>query len=194
MTVPKDKIGAIIGPGGKNIRAIVEETGVKIDIEDDGTVRIYSDDEKSAAAARERISMMTAEPELGRVYQGKVVRVTDFGAFCEIMPGQEGLVHISELQEARTEKVEDVIKEGDVTPVKLIEIDHLGRLRLSRAAAIRELEGKPPLPVRPRGGGDRPDRGGEDRPRRFDRGRDDRPPRRFDRGDRPDRRPNPVSS
>ena len=187
MTVPKDKIGDIIGPGGKNIRAIIEETGVKIDIEDDGTVRIYSEDEKSASAAKERVHMMIAEPELGRVYQGKVVRVVEFGAFCELMPGHEGLCHISELQEARTERVEDVLKEGDITPVKLIEIDHLGRLRLSRVAAIREIEGKPPLPTRPRGGdrgdrdgdrGRRPDRG--DRPR-FDRGRSDRPDRRSDR-------------
>ncbi|MBI4179238.1 polyribonucleotide nucleotidyltransferase [bacterium] len=176
LMVPKDKIGAIIGPGGKNIRAIVEETGVKIDIEDDGSVRIYSEDEKSALVAKEKIHMMIAEPDLGRVYQGKVVRVVDFGAFCEIMPGHEGLLHISEISEERTERVEDVLKEGDVTPVKLIEIDHLGRLRLSRVAAIREMEGKPPLPVKPRTSGGPRDR-------------DDRPPRRFDRGDRNDRGP-----
>ncbi len=191
MMVPKDKIGDIIGPGGKNIRAIIEETGVKIDIEDDGSVRVYSETEKGATAARERIHMMIAEPELGRVYQGKVVRVVDFGAFCEIMPGHEGLLHISEIQESRTDRVEDVLKEGAVTPVKLIEIDHLGRLRLSRVAALREMEGKPPLPVRPRGG-DRPPRGDRDegfrgsdrpdRPMRYDRGpRSDRP----NRSDRP---------
>ena len=108
IKIPMDKIGAIIGPGGKNIRALQEETNTKIDIEDDGTVFIAATDGKDEAAARERIEALTETPQLGRIYTGKVVRVADFGAFVEILPNIDGMVHISQLDTERVKKVEDV--------------------------------------------------------------------------------------
>ena len=112
VKIPVDKIGAIIGPGGKNIRALQEETGTKIDIEEDGTVYIASTDGEGAEMARERIEAITETPQLGRIYTGKVVRIADFGAFVEILPGMDGLVHISQLDSERVEKVEDVCQAG----------------------------------------------------------------------------------
>ncbi|HUG41443.1 MAG TPA: polyribonucleotide nucleotidyltransferase [Longimicrobiales bacterium] len=135
-----EKIGDVIGPKGKTIRGIQEETGAKIDIDDDGTVRISSPGGEGGERAREMIAAITEEPEVGRVYEGVVKGTTTFGAFVEILPGTEGLCHISELQEARTEKTEDVLKVGDVTKVKLLSIDEKGRLRLSRKAALAETE------------------------------------------------------
>ena len=137
------KIGEIIGPKGKTIRAIQEESGATIDIDDSGLVKIAAVSGEAGARAREMIEAIVAEPDIGRIYEGPVKNVTTFGAFIEIMPGTEGLCHISELQEARTERVEDVLRKGDITKVKLLSIDEKGRLRLSRKAALAEAAGTP---------------------------------------------------
>ena len=134
--LPVDKIKDVIGPGGKIIRAIIEETGVKIDIEDDGTCYVASTEGEGMKLALERIRGLTASAELDAVYTGKVVRVAEFGAFVEIMPGKDGLVHISELELSRVAKVEDVCHEGDMLTVKVIGIDETGRIRLSRKAVL----------------------------------------------------------
>jgi len=139
--IPKDKIREVIGPGGKMIRSIVERTGAKIDIKDDGRVDIASVDEGSALRAVEIIRELTAEAELGKIYLGRVVRVVNFGAFVEILPGVEGLLHISEIAEHRVREVTDEIHEGDEVLVKVIDIDAQNRVRLSRKAAVREREG-----------------------------------------------------
>jgi polyribonucleotide nucleotidyltransferase len=136
IRVPVDKIGAIIGPGGKNIRALQEETGTKIDIEDDGTVYIAATDKNAEMAARERIEMLTETPQLGRIYTGRVVRTTDFGAFIEILPNIDGMVHISQLDSDRVEKVEDVVQVGDEITVMVTNIDPDGKIRLSRQAVL----------------------------------------------------------
>jgi len=136
VKVPVDKIGAIIGPGGKNIRALQEETGTKIDIDDDGTVYIAATDSNAEAAARERIEGLTETPMVGRIYTGKVVRVADFGAFVQILPGVDGMVHISQLDSERVEKVEDVVKMGDELTVMVTAIDENGKIRLSRQAVL----------------------------------------------------------
>ncbi|RMF94125.1 MAG: polyribonucleotide nucleotidyltransferase [Candidatus Schekmanbacteria bacterium] len=133
------KIGEVIGPGGKNIRSIIEETGAKIDIEDDGRVNVSAVDSASADKAIEIIKHMTEEPEIGKIYNGKVKKIVDFGAFVEILPNTEGLVHISELCDYRVKAVRDVLKEGDIVPVKLIDIDRENRLRLSRKEALRSI-------------------------------------------------------
>jgi polyribonucleotide nucleotidyltransferase len=136
VKIPIDKIGAIIGPGGKNIRALQEETDTKIDIQDDGTVYIAATDKASENAARERIEMLTETPQLGRIYTGRVVRTTDFGAFIEILPNIDGMVHISQLDSERVEKVEDVITVGDEVSVMVTNIDPDGKIRLSRQAVL----------------------------------------------------------
>ncbi len=133
------KIGEIIGPKGKTIRGIQEATGANINVEDDGTIQISSPGGEGGERARKMIAAITEEPEVGRVYEGVVKSTTSFGAFVEILPGTEGLVHISELEEGRVEKTEDVLKKGDVTHVKLLSIDEKGRLRLSRKAALAEM-------------------------------------------------------
>ncbi|MFO7892977.1 MAG: polyribonucleotide nucleotidyltransferase [Longimicrobiales bacterium] len=138
MMINPEKIGEVIGPKGKTIRGIQEETGVKIDIEDSGLVRISSPGGEGGERAKEMVEAITEEPEVGRIYEGVVKTTTSFGAFVEILPGTEGLCHISELQEERTENTEDVLKVGDVTRVKLLAIDEKGRLRLSRKAAMAE--------------------------------------------------------
>ncbi|TVP74252.1 MAG: polyribonucleotide nucleotidyltransferase [Gemmatimonadales bacterium] len=138
MQVNPEKLGEIIGPKGKTIRAIQDETGAKIDIEDSGIVKIAAVDGESAARAREMIEAIVQEPEVGRVYEGPVKNTTSFGAFVEILPGVEGLCHISELESGRVEKTEDVLNRGDITRVKLLAIDEKGRLRLSRRAALEE--------------------------------------------------------
>jgi polyribonucleotide nucleotidyltransferase len=136
IRVPVDKIGAIIGPGGKNIRALQEETGTKIDIQDDGTVFIAATDKNAETAARERIEMLTETPQVGRIYTGRVVRTTDFGAFIEILPNIDGMVHISQLDSERVEKVEDVVTVGDEITVMVTNIDPDGKIRLSRQAVL----------------------------------------------------------
>jgi polyribonucleotide nucleotidyltransferase len=136
LKVPIDKIGAVIGPGGKIIRAIQEETNTKIDIDDDGTVFISAIDQTAEATARERIEQLVEVPVVGRIYTGKVVRVTDFGAFVEIIPGTDGLVHISQLDSEHVERVEDVLREGDDATVMVTAIDKEGKIRLSRQAVL----------------------------------------------------------
>lgn len=138
IMINPEKIGEIIGPKGKTIRAIQDESGATIDIDDSGLVKIAAVSGEAGARAREMIEAIVAEPEVGRIYEGPVKNTTTFGAFVEIMPGTEGLCHISELQEARTEKTEDVVKKGDIVRVKLLSIDEKGRLRLSRKAALAE--------------------------------------------------------
>ncbi len=138
MQIRQDKIRDVIGTGGKVIRGIVEQTGVKINIDDSGLINIASPDGESAKKAMEIINNITAEAELGKTYLGKVKRVVDFGAFVEILPGTEGLLHISQISEKRIAKVTDEINEGDEVLVKVIEIDKLGRIRLSRKEASRE--------------------------------------------------------
>lgn len=136
MEVPVDKIRDIIGPGGKTIRKIIEETGVTIDIEDDGRVYIASVDQAAGAKAREFIEKLVQDVEVGTVYLGKVKRIMDFGAFVEILPGREGLVHISKLSRSRVGRVEDVVSVGDDLMVKVVEIDRQGRINLSHKDAL----------------------------------------------------------
>ena len=136
IKVPVEKIGAVIGKGGETIRNLQEETGTRIDIEDDGTIYIASTDGVGYKAARERIERLTEEVEVGRIYTGKVVRITDFGAFVEILPGQDGLVHISQLATEHVTNVSDVVKEGDEITVMVTNIDNQGRIRLSRQALL----------------------------------------------------------
>jgi len=163
IMVPVEKIGAIIGPGGKMIRALQEETNTKIDIDDDGTVYIAATDGISEAAARERIQSLTESAIVGHIYTGKVVRVADFGAFVQILPGIDGMVHISQLDTERVEKVEDVVKMGDELTVMVTAIDENGKIRLSRQAV---LEGWTPEEALEhdkggRSGGSRPRNGGD---------------------------------
>jgi polyribonucleotide nucleotidyltransferase len=142
ISIPTEKIGSVIGPGGKTIRSIIEETKTTIDIDDTGTVLIGSNDEAAARKAIEIIESMTKEVEVGTVYTGKVTRILNFGAMVEILPGKEGLVHISELADYRVNSVEDVVKVDDEIMVKVIEIDNLGRINLSRRAVLEESTGK----------------------------------------------------
>jgi polyribonucleotide nucleotidyltransferase len=136
LHVPIDKIGAVIGPGGKTIRGIQEDTGAKIDVGEDGSVFIATSDGESARKAREMVEAVTESAEVGRIYTGKVVRVADFGAFVEILPNVDGLVHISQLDTQRVEKVEDVVRLGDEITVMVTNIDREGKVRLSRQAVL----------------------------------------------------------
>ncbi|MFP5378308.1 MAG: polyribonucleotide nucleotidyltransferase [Vicinamibacteria bacterium] len=143
IRIPVDKIRDVIGPGGKMIRSIIERTGVKIDVEDDGLVNVASADEAAAAKAIGIIQELTATPELNKTYLGKVQRITDFGAFVEIMPGTDGLLHVSEIANHRVKDVRDELKEGQQVLVKVINIDPTGKIRLSRKALLQE-EGAAP--------------------------------------------------
>jgi polyribonucleotide nucleotidyltransferase len=183
LMIPRDKIRDVIGPGGKTIRAIVEETGCEVEVENDGKVIIASPDGAAAKRAIQMIERLTEVPQIGRVYTGQVRRVEPYGAFVEIIPGTDGLVHISELAPYRVGEVTDIVKEGDEVTVKVIDIDDTGRVRLSRKAVIMEAPDYDPAQYVGAGvaapqGGDRGDRG-----ERGDRGDRDRRPR----GDR-DRR------
>jgi polyribonucleotide nucleotidyltransferase len=142
LQIPQSKIGELIGPGGKNIRRIQESSGADIDIEDDGRVFISSTDKTAVDLARQMVEYFTADVEIGKIYTGKVTRILNFGAFVEILPGKEGLVHISQLAEQHVRKVEDVVKEGDEISVKVIEIDSQGRVNLSRKAVLTGEAGK----------------------------------------------------
>jgi polyribonucleotide nucleotidyltransferase len=142
IKIPVDKIRDVIGPGGKMIRSIIERTGVKIDVEDNGTVNVASADGESAMKAISIIQELTATPELNKTYMGKVQRITDFGAFVEIMPGTDGLLHVSEIANHRVKDVRDELKEGQQVLVKVINIDPTGKIRLSRKALLTEETGK----------------------------------------------------
>ena len=140
VKINPEKIGALIGPGGKNIRSITDETGASIDVEEDGTVKIMASCLEQLEAAKERVLACTAEAEIGKIYRGKVVTIRDFGAFVEILPGLDGLLHISEMADYRVNKVTDICNEGDYVTVKVIDIDNSGKIRLSRKAALKELD------------------------------------------------------
>lgn len=142
MRIDTDKIGALIGPGGKNVKAISAQFGVTINTEDDGIVTIYGKNSKSTDGAKAVIKGIVEDPEVGLIYQGTVKRIMDFGAFIEILPGKEGLCHISKLSRKRIASVSEVLKEGQVVPVKLLEIDKMGRLNLSYIDAIEDSEKK----------------------------------------------------
>jgi polyribonucleotide nucleotidyltransferase len=186
LKVPTDKIGLIIGPGGKNIKGMSEKTGSTINIDDDGTVTIYNHLKEGAEKAQRMVEGLIEEAVVGKTYVGPVKRIMDFGAFVEILPGKEGLVHISKLSATRVEKVTDVVKEGQELTVIVTEIDHMGRVNLATKEAVdanpalltEHAERRPP-----RRDGDRPRGGGYDRPRghsgdRRPGGFSDRPPRR----------------
>jgi polyribonucleotide nucleotidyltransferase len=141
IRVPTEKIRDIIGPGGKMIRSIIERTGVKIDVEDDGRVNIASSDNEASAKAIAIIQELTATPEVDKVYLGRVERITDFGAFIEIMPGCDGLLHVSEMANYRVNDVRDELREGEQVEVKVINIDPSGKVRLSRKVILADGEG-----------------------------------------------------
>lgn len=149
MMVPKDMIGAVIGPGGKTIRHIIAESGASIDIDDEGKVTIAAVDKTQAEIARKMIGGLTEVPEIGKIYDGTVKGIKDFGAFVEILPGKEGLLHISEIDNKRVLKVEDVLKFGQAIQVKLMGIDDSGKLKLSRKVLLPKETAKPKEPVKP---------------------------------------------
>ncbi|NNL11514.1 MAG: polyribonucleotide nucleotidyltransferase, partial [Pseudomonadales bacterium] len=137
-----DKIRDVIGKGGATIRSITEETGASVDIEDDGTVRIYGDSKESLQAAVDRVNEITAEAEVGAIYEGKIARIVDFGAFVTILPGKDGLLHISQIANERIEKVTDVLEEGQTVKVKVLDVDPRGRIKLSMKEIAREAVGE----------------------------------------------------
>jgi len=169
LHIAPDKIGAVIGPGGKVIRSIQEQTGVKIDIEEDGTVYIAATDGPAADKARAMVEEITEVPVIGRIYTGRVVRITDFGAFVEILPNQDGLVHISQLDSERVNKVEDIVSVGDEITVMITNIDSTGKVRLSRQAVLEGWTLEEAMahdrPSGGRSGGSRSGGGGGDRRR-----------------------------
>lgn len=187
IKIDPEKIGDVIGPGGKVIKKITEETGVTIDIEQDGRVMITSSDGEAMAKAREMIELIIKEVEAGEEYEGEVVRIEDFGAFVNLLPGKDGLVHISEIAWGRTEKVSDALKLGQKVKVKVKEIDNMGRVNLTIKGLLPKPEGYvEPAPRAPRGGDRRgPRHGGGNRGPRH--GGGNRGPRRDNRGPRPPR-------
>ena len=136
LKIDSDKIRDVIGKGGATIRSITEETGAQVDIDDDGTIRIYGSDAASRDAAVAKVEEITAEAEIGAIYEGKVARIVDFGAFVNILPGKDGLVHISQISTERVEKVSDYLEEGQMIKVKVLDVDQRGRIKLS----MKELE------------------------------------------------------
>jgi polyribonucleotide nucleotidyltransferase len=188
IKINPEKIGALIGPGGKNIKKLVEESGCEINIEDDGTVNIFSVSEEGMKIARDAIVGMTAEAEVGKIYRGKVVTIKDFGAFVEFLPGKDGLVHISELANFRVKQTEDIVKLGDEIWVKCLGVDEKGRVKLSRRAAMAERDQEMGGGSPNGGGGEQQQGGGEPRPEMAERGERGDPGDRGDRGgDRGDR-------
>jgi polyribonucleotide nucleotidyltransferase len=190
VKIDPEKIGKLIGPGGKNIKKLQEETGTHIDIEDDGTVYIASTDAAGAEKARDIVEAMTAEVKVGKIYTGRVVSIKDFGAFVEIAPDTDGLCHVSELSDKYVERVTDYVNVGDEVKVKVILVDDQGRIKLSRKAAMKELGETDPEPVgAPAGEGHPDDRGeGGGYGRGGDRGGHGGPDRGGDRGPRRDSR------
>ncbi|MCL9999735.1 MAG: S1 RNA-binding domain-containing protein, partial [Erythrobacter sp.] len=188
ITIPKDKIREVIGTGGKVIREIVAETGAKVDIDDEGVIKISSSNVDEIEAAKKWILGITQEAEVGKIYDGKVVNIVDFGAFVNFMGGKDGLVHVSEMRNERVEKPTDVVSEGMEVKVKVLEIDQRGKVRLSMRVVDQETgeeleDTRPPREARePRG--DRGDRGGDRGDRRGPRGGGDRGGRGGDRGGR----------
>jgi polyribonucleotide nucleotidyltransferase len=185
IKINPEKIGALIGPGGKNIKKLVEESGCEINIEDDGTVNIFSVSPEGMKIARDAITGMTAEAEIGKIYRGKVVTIKDFGAFVEFLPGKDGLVHISELANFRVKQTEDIVKLGDEIWVKCLGVDEKGRVKLSRKAAMaerdREMGGGGEQP--PSGDGNPEQSNDQPEPRQQEyRGDRERPERRERRG------------
>jgi polyribonucleotide nucleotidyltransferase len=187
VKIPVDKIGALIGPGGKNIRALQEETGATIDVQEDGTVYIAAIDGEGGKIAYERVAALGESAVIGNIYTGKVVRIADFGAFVEILPGVDGLVHISQLDSERVNKVEDIVGMGDEITVMVTDIDGQGKIRLSRQAVLEGWtaeEAREKDQRKPGGGGGRPgggrggDRGGRGGDRGGNRNGGDRGPRR----------------
>jgi polyribonucleotide nucleotidyltransferase len=175
MKINPEKIRDVIGKGGSTIRALTDETGCTIDIAEDGTITIASIDADKAEFAKRRITEITAEAEVGKVYEGPVTKILDFGALVNILPGKDGLLHISQIAHQRVEKVEDFLKEGQVIKVKVLETDDKGRIKLSMKALLDRPEGMAEERFEPRG--DRPRRDREDRPRRDRSEREDRPRR-----------------
>src|SRR5664279_5501592 len=164
VKINPEKIGLLIGPGGKNIKKLVEESGCEINIEDDGTVNIYSVSAEGMKIAVDAIAGMTAEAEINKVYRGRVVTIKEFGAFVEFLPGKDGLVHISELANFRVKQVEDIVKMGDEIWVKCLGVDEKGRVRLSRRAAMAERDqamGGAPTEGAPTGEGGQPREGAD---------------------------------
>ena len=191
MKINPEKIRDVIGKGGATIRALTEETGAQIDIAEDGTVTIACNDADKAAEARRRIEEITAEIEIGKIYEGPVVKILDFGALINVLPGKDGLLHISQIAHERVERVGDYLKEGQIVKVKVMETDEKGRIKLSMKVLSERPAGMSERPA-PSDRGDRGDR--SDRGDRGDRG--DRPERgerserggdRYGRGDRPER-------
>jgi polyribonucleotide nucleotidyltransferase len=198
IQIDKSKIRDVIGTGGKVIREIVAETGAKVDIDDEGVIKISSSDLSQIEAAKKWILGIVEEPEVGKIYTGKVVNIVDFGAFVNFMGGKDGLVHVSEMKNERVEKPTDVVSEGQEVKVKVLEIDNRGKVRLSMRVVDQETgeeleDTRPPREPRedrgPRGdrGDRRPGGGGRDRDRGGRGERGDRGPRRDDRGPRRDR-------
>ena len=142
LKIPVDKMREVIGSGGKTIQKICADTGAKVDIDDDGSVFISAVDSAAAYAAKKMVDDICFVPEVGKIYQGKVVRILPIGAFVEIAPGHDGMVHISKLENHRVEKVEDVLNLGDVTYVKFMGFDEKGRANFSRKDALKEMENK----------------------------------------------------
>ncbi len=155
LQIKQDKIRDVIGTGGKVIRGIIDETGCKVNVDDEGLISIASSDEESAQKAIDIIKGIVEDPEEGKVYKGTVVRITDFGAFVEIMPGKDGLLHISQIENRRLDTVTEVLKEGDELDVKVIEIDKMGRVRLSRKVLLPDYTGDGEEPRGDKGGGDK---------------------------------------
>jgi polyribonucleotide nucleotidyltransferase len=150
ININPEKIGALIGPGGKNIKKIIEDTECEVNVDDDGLVTVAGENTQKCNDAIECVKALTFEPEVGMEFDGRVTRLMSFGAFVEFVPGREGMVHISELEWKRVEKVEDVLKVGDDVRIKLIKIDDQGRLDFSRRALIEKPEGYVERPKRPR--------------------------------------------
>jgi polyribonucleotide nucleotidyltransferase len=163
IKIDVDQIGAVIGPGGKMIREICERSGAEINIEDDGTIQIASADDAACRMAREIIEGITKRPEPGTIYKGRVTKTTNFGAFVEILPGKEGLLHISEIAHHRVARVEEYMKVGDEVEVKLLSVTPEGKYELSRKVLLEKPAGEPP---RDGGNDSSPRDGGNDRPPR----------------------------